>query len=701
MMSTIFKRISNTPLLLLITLASLFSLIFFKDVSGSYFYFLHDEILILNKEESVRSLFVQNPQDFGSVNTIILIVTFFDKLYYLVGYWFGLTIFSLQPLLYFIKFLLLLILPFMGFQKIGKSIIPFKNEIILFLISLWFSLNTYILIFWHGNAFSLTILLSYALIPLAFYYYYQAVFKRRSFVDVFLFCILFFIQSFALYIFAAFVIFLGLFSTVLFIFSDHKKQILLQLCKIFIIYLPFMGVSYLAVSEMLLSQSTTVNSSGGETYTALQGGLLYPMLMWFSWGIYTYWEPRSIFTFTPFYYTLPALFSPIIVFILVCFFMFKQKMQVLFVAVFITLLIFIFLIKAAQPPFGELYVYLIQNFGPFRIFRSPDTKFAPIIIFCLSLLLLNSTREKIRSSLMIFLLVFVILFQIFPLLTGEAIKGVESRGAPDRLIKITREYQEVVNVLNQSTQYGYVVPVPPFEFMQYNLGEGERHSGQDLLPKLSRLPFVYASDFSGMTKDAYDILIKGIAEKDQPSLNVFPIQYFLIRKDIPEQKKYEQFTQSIRQQHRMVFNNSLFEVYKNDTLAALVTGVENYNFINPVKISVKVSKDSSVSANVVLKQNYNQNWKFYEMNDQVLAKNSVFEDIKLVFSKESTDVVHEKGLGYANQWRFIRPFADGGTKEYLLFFKTQAVFYVILLITFSYSIFLLCLLFLYKFYKKR
>ena len=133
-------------LVFFVTLSIFLTLIFFWGVDANQFLFLHDEYLTLSLNESLGSFYTRIPRDFGSSNTTILIVTFFDRLYYLLSYSLGLSILASEKVLYFLKLILITTLPFLGFQRLVKQYGSNATGLSTLLISLWYSFNIYTLI---------------------------------------------------------------------------------------------------------------------------------------------------------------------------------------------------------------------------------------------------------------------------------------------------------------------------------------------------------------------------------------------------------------------------------------------------------------------------------------------------------------------------------------------------------------------------
>jgi hypothetical protein len=354
----------------------------------------------------------------------------------------------------------------------------------------------------------------------------------------------------------------------------------------------------------------------------------------------------------------------------------KRRVQVITLSLLVSFLVCLFFIKGAQPPFGDIYVYLVHNFAPFRVFRSPDTKFSPVIIFSLCMLLLFAVGRFKKNVVIAVLLIVVVVVQSYPVLSGLTIRGENRKTSSDRIISISSQYKQLADYLNSSSDYGYIIILPPDSFAWFDLGNGDKHFGQDLVPKLTRLPVVYMSEFSGMTINSYRTLNNSINTGDEQGLDLFPIKYFVIRKDIPVAEKYVSTTNLIKSKFKLVFSNNLFEVYQNIQDPQLIKGASSSVMYSPIKYEVELNP--AENKNIILNQNFNRNWLIYKSAGN--NNGNFLSDIKYVFEKP-VDLVHTEELGYANNWVIPSDLKNG---KYIIYYKNQALFYLMATISVVY-----------------
>lgn len=633
----------------------------------------------------------------------------------------GLSIFEIQPFFLFLKLILIQFLPFLGFIKLYKLFNRKINYFIPFLISLWYAFNLFTLIYWNGNFFALTLLLCYALTPLGLYTYHSALFKPSTLTDLINLAIILFLMSFALTFFMVFILFIVLYTAMVLI----KEKNLLggyikNGVKLVFIFSPLTLFYALLIRDMFYVTTDTVNLTGGETYSQLLGGFLYPFLMWFSWGIYSYWEPRNIFTFYGYFKNTFVVLSPFLIYglILVGYYRLKNNRYIpIFLIIFI---ISIFLIKGVQPPFGVVFQYLIDNLAFFRVFRSPDSKLGFGIIFTLCLLLLL-TSVTIRKSIFTVVMLAVILIQGFHIFSGTALIGENTSYSSDRLIQVPQDYfalKQNVDVYDGFNSKKYILSIPPVAFGHFNLGNNKNHIGQDILPLIIKRPFAYESEYSSMLKNTHSRIKTALNTMDEDILNNFPIKYILFRNDLYLDQNNLELRANLKKNLNLIYINPTFELYELQDSTEVITNGEELEIIkiHPAKFIVSSANNKDIDGTLDLMLNYHSDWLLIPYNT---ANNnlSFFMLEELFYPYLATTKAPSSKLkyGYANSWN-TSPIGESrlvfntdknsdvlgetySNNSYILYFKTQAYLYSIIIVV---SIYILVLLgVLYKAYKKQ
>ncbi len=648
--------------------------IFLWGLSGGQFLFLHDEFLLLNKTEAVKSLYLHSPTDFGTAyNVNSFVVTIFDRLFYAAAYSLTDQVLTVQYVFYFIKLFLLLLLPYLGFRKMADKESGILTPV---LISLFYTFNTYTLIYWHVTAFSLTLILCYALAPLAFHYFRRTISADSDIKLAIGTSILIFFMSFALYLFIVFALFLLMYSALYVALNSERKGVILKrLAQISAFTTPLILYYLLVLYEMFAPSPLAVNATGGETYGLLKGGLLYQFLMWFSWGIYTSWEPRNIYSFAEYFRSPLSLAAPFVVYATVLWGIIKSKKTVTCGILLSILVVFFVFIKGPQEPFGFIYTFFINHVPGFRVFRSPDNKLGFGIILTLALLLLK-VAPVYKKRLFQALLITVIVIQGWPVFTGKALQGENTEISRDRIVTLSEGYEELITFLSKSDQQGYILVIPPVEFGLYDFG-ADSHLGQDILQKLSPLPFVYLSKYSGMSIDTYNTLSTALGTGSYGALRQFPITYIIKRNDIRLSDEEKILEVSVPQSTEPVFSNNLFTVYAVPNSVPLVTSPgSTFRKVSPVQYNVNI-RNPVENHRIVLNQNYNDNWKLFISNKES-PQNFLFPPGKQI---EAENVA---GGGYPNTWVLNKDdlsSTGNQTVTIVIFYMLQTYLYVSLLLS--------------------
>lgn len=606
---------------LVVGIALLLTLITFRGMGGNEFLFVHDEFIVLQVWDARDSFSLIEEDNFGSYNAPAVLVNFFDRIYYLTTLTFGIDFSSVQRGLYLLKIILLFLLSALGFNLLGRLFLGEKiHRMWMYGIALWYAGNTFTLIYWNNNAFPLTILLCYALGPLAVYVLHRAIFGlSNSYRESILASMALFCMSFALPLFLAFGIFFLVYATLFFLIKLRMgKQNNVQFSKIVIKNgIQLMVVSFPVLLHygflwygMVAIAPQTMNLEGGETFGSLKGGVLYQFLQWFSWGIYTQWKPKSIFSFASYFKEWYSLIAPFCIYGLIATGNFVRNLRnPAFIATLATGLIMMLLVKGGQAPWGVVYLFLIEHLSVFRVFRSPDTKFGFAIILALSILLIFSYRESRRWVLFV-VLGFVIVVQSFLFVSGTALRGENTKNSFDRIIHVPQEYREVAEFLNRpERKFGSIMMVPNDEFGLFRISASDQYIGQSLLPKIVHLPFVRVSENGSLPTTVYRDLAKTLL--NEGVLKKYTLRYYILRNDIGQiPDEIISRTDSLQ----LIFQNATFQVFENpfapslfDVDGAKISRIER---VSPSEYRVSIS-DFESEFRLTQHMNFHNGWRLY------------------------------------------------------------------------------------------
>lgn len=684
-------------ILLTIGLATLLTMVAFRGMGEHDFLFVHDEFLVLNLWDAYDVFFLFDDDNFGSFNATAVLVNFFDRIFYYVTLSLGIDFSLIQRWLYFFKIVILFLLPLTGFIQLHKLFGEEKmNRIWVYGISLWYAGNTYTLIYWNNNAFPLTLLVCYALGPLAVYTLHRAIFDTaNSFQKSLLAATVLFGMSFALPLFLAFGVFFLVYVIFFFLLElrsgkhqsvQYSKMVFKNSAQLVVVVLPVLLHYGFLGYGMVATAPPTMNLSGGETFGSLRGGILYQFLQWFSWGIYTSWKPKSIFSFASYFTEWYSLAAPFCVYAVLASGRFINNLRnKAFLSIFGAGLVMFLFVKGGQPPFGTLYLFLLEHLPVFRVFRSPDTKFGFVIMLALSILLLFSYQESRRRVLTV-VLCCVMLIQASLFFSGVAIRGENTKNSFDRILQVPQAYWEVAQFLNNPERtYGSIAMFPTDEFGLFRLNDGDQYIGQDLLPKLVQLPFVRVSENGSLPTAVFRDLDQNLV--GGTVLQKYPLRYYIMRNDIGSVPN--DFSLG-GENFPLIFQNFTFRVYENLLAPALfeVRGARLVQFekVSPVEYRVVVSGYQS-EFQLIQHMNFHRGWGLYvEDNHSSFVPRLFRPDLA-----RASDILEDASV---NTWLVKREAIDQNREEVVLtvYFFPQGVFFGSLVITgvflFGYGLFL-------------
>lgn len=191
-------------------------------------------------------------------------------------------------------------------------------------------------------------------------------------------------------------------------------------------------------------------------YENISGGYFYQFIGYSNWGIYTGWDDRLIGGFTSFF-KLPS--YQLTLFFLnaaSAYYLIKTKSY----RILILLCGYIFFSVGSQPPFGELFVWLISNLPGFQSIRTPDNKFGPFIqiIFLISLIDAWSWYRRVLRNLILLALILVAIVNVAPILNGSSIFGKNSQFSPASSFVLDIGYEKSLIKMINPDDFVMVIP---------------------------------------------------------------------------------------------------------------------------------------------------------------------------------------------------------------------------------------------------
>lgn len=706
------KIIAIIGIFLLISCALTY--IVYSKVGNGELLYVADQFFKLSYDEAlVNSFFKRRPENLSVQNSFVMIIGNWDLLYFLSIYKLGATIFQAQVILNILVLFFSFTLSFLGFNKFKEIIDSRISLISIFIITLWYVINPYTLVLWHGGVYNLGTMLSYALLPLALFYTHKTflssnketsitmrqsirAIKSKEFIkNVLILSLIVHLMSYTFWVFASAVVFIAIYIISYICLSGNKLQYIKSITPKLTVF----GVVFSIISIYVIANifDEFFNSSGNNNmgftlrnFENLQGGLLYPFLMMFSWGIYTRWTPSTSYSFGEYFFTGQYILATLWLYVLTAIGTYsfyksnknQTKKNVLY-SFIIIFFISIFLSKGAQPPFGWIYLVLFEYMPFFSVFKSPELRLGFSVIASISFLLMYAST-KLNKRLFISALLVITTIQGYYFINGIATLGqniVQDNKQIyfDRLATFSEDQKELIHFINKGYEddkntYGYILPVPTVEYGHFFFDARDRYIGPDLIAKHIKLPFVYPSSFGRINTATYEKIRNNLENKNLEVFNELPIRYVLLRNDAEcsdcNYLSEEDFED--REDFTQILNNDTYKLYRANNSKDLVnieTNNQNtivkFKQINPVKTLVRIEnielgKDQEIQLNYLV--SFNEGWKIYNnagkdtlyncntINCTTETKIIEGEELRYITSQELYADEHKIKDGYANSW---------------------------------------------------
>ena len=304
------------------------------------------------------------------------------------------------------------------------------------------------------------------------------------------------------------------FLFVLTVVTQKNLQAVLQcLFRLFVLVVIFLALAspiIFAVGYETIHSGKFNNSDFVPTFGNQQGGIWSMLAFKFSWAIYTIWYGRTLYPFHEYflsfqymlgvwgiYLAVGLAFSRIFLMENDVFRFRRANLKIgtpqILIALLCTFLLSVFLGKAAQEPFGEIFVYFYENFQLFKIFRSADARFGFSIIFSLAMILtiLTSLGSRKFQHVIASLLMLSSVLTSVHLFNGNALRGMEiDEKFFDRIVEVDNETVDAANFLNQRSMPGDMsLNLPATTYTKYINGNSLNISN-DILKLLLTTPLV-------------------------------------------------------------------------------------------------------------------------------------------------------------------------------------------------------------------
>jgi len=688
--------------LLFVLISILYVSIAYLGIPNNNFIYSGDQYFPLSKMEINKNfLSINISKDLGLIDGYGIVLNFWDSLYYKLFYLVSNNVVLANKINIFLYTYLGLTLAYTGFNKWNEYLYQNESNLPIY-ITLFYIFGPYTLMLSHGGVFNITNALTYALAPLTFYLFYKQLtadsINKEEYIRL---SLLLMIQTFQFWMFFTYFIVLSLFFILYFTINTNKKIILKRIFILTTFYLPISLVISYPVIYQFINNTNTINATFSPVFGNMQGGIWYQMKMLHSWGIYTVWEPRAMYSFGKYFFSdrynliIIVLWLTIFTGIIKIIFFSKITTTIfsdnklysfkfkspsysentkpvikLTISITLLLIIAIFFSKGSQKPFGEIFLWLYENVSLFKIFRTPDIRFGFIIILLVSTLLLIISSKIPQQFLKTLILLFIVITS-WPHILGVGLRGENIPGKYyDRVISISEDYRTAANYLNNSsTNYVYINPNQDYAVFKI---DNDYYVGQDIFGKLLKSPLYYGGEESSIKKNTYE-KFKNINDNIN-IIDEFPISHVVLRNDLKENNLVNEA--KIEKKGKLVFQNNTFKIYHINNNTSILN--KDYIEIDNNLYYLYIDDNNKIK----FLNSYDNHWYLVgeeyigrcKMGDNFLCKIILKIAIsKTLITNNSGKLKPELLNNYAMQW-------DVEKKPYYLVYYPQVIFDLLLII---------------------
>lgn len=708
------KYIFLTATIFAIT-AICFCLSIFLKLKGNEFFLIHDQWLFLSLEQLFKQASVRV---FDSGGQPFSVQFSSGILHYFFSYPFlklGLSIKNMEVFQFAIIIFISLFFPFLGFKKLyfyknknqQLSITDYFN---ILLITLFYFLSPYVVLAINGGVFwVINLALSFSFLPLFFYYTDRFTDNNSvTIIDSIIYALIVYFSSSLLTLFLPVII-----CTFFYVVGKWliNKKVTINLSKFFLsvlifilLMLPFISMYVFETffNKTYSAQGNVLTAGGGNQ----QGGLLYMFFFYFTWPLYIRWTPRNILTFSDYYVNNLFPLVPLSLFITLLIYLIKLKnIRSRVLPFLLILLVSLFIGKGPQKPLGEIFNYIVNNFVLFSAIRSPDNKFAPLIIFSIAAIFLYILRTTTHRIFLYFYLTLVIILMSFPLLTGEAILGKNKPGVSSEFkTSINNYFKDALKIINSDRQMANIIIYPPIRSVTFYQPDGSLYGGQDMFTMSINKPILYFDTIQPITSKLSSKLSQIYNKFNFQKINELNVKFIIIRKSLyfyynTNPYDFTRFRSQLLHQVpvKKILDNDYMDIYEVDNkqfeprIRVLNPNVKvNFIYINPIKYKISI-KNINTEEKLIFAESFNKYWRLYDDRNN----NTYFslKDIGYLFKKPLFGDSHTIINDYQNSWTIDPTVINSSEINLVLYYLPQSLFYITVISSLSVFLILISILF--------
>ena len=234
-----------------------------------------------------------------------------------------------------------------------------------------------------------------------------------------------------------------------------------------------------------------------------------------------------------------------------------RKAKKLICTLLISILFIIFIAKGSNPPFGQLYRYVIVHFPLARIFRTTSSVVTGAVVFYAFLFSISThyLSSLFRNRNAIVYIVIVLNIGVFyPLYFGYKFYNQVGRAQDQKGYAIPDQYYEMGNQLDNIEEDSKVLSIPLIS------GYAEKnwpYFGPDILSWITQRPLIYRKDEYGLS--TVKKRNKLIIPKNYRTYSLYNVGYLLLQKYEVGENLYAFVDQDFGD---LLIRNDYFDLYK-------------------------------------------------------------------------------------------------------------------------------------------
>lgn len=522
-----------------------------------------------------------------------------------------------------------------GFRKIGNSLTSVsgippihkqKLKQILLVMTSFYILSPPVLVYMsYGVAWTLSIALSIGLLPLSiglFISLLESPSTSATAKDQIAFGVSVGLITLALLLFFPLLMVLAALMVPYFAgFKTNWRRFLLPALIAILIASPTLYAVFTSLSPGTEFVPDFLNKNAA--YGSISGGVLTPLFERSAWILYNVWEPRLILNFYSHFYSIPFTATVLAVLFLVIYIAIWGKRGKFLLGVLLFLILTLFFIKGANPPFGQLFVILLNNIPIFSLIRTPDTKLSIIVHLAYTLILfwgLITAQGKIRYLIVAVSIIFAAI-NVVPIVNGSAPFASQSGGG--YLIELSEGERKIAQILSSEPPWTRVLTIPP------TTGDSLRSSG--FFTYSEPLKLVVPSTFlqTGIEEVSSTEITRHMDEFKNGNLNALDslnVNYVIIRMDRLSRKRSIEYTKQIAE-----LRSRYIPVVESDNIVMLrhappselpmrITDGGYSNFDKSLQAmslySLVLTKPAGASVILSLSNTSNKNWRLVSVDSE-------------------------------------------------------------------------------------